>query len=129
MGTLHKSGEDYLEAILVLHMKKGYVRSIDVAEYLGFSRPSVSHAVSVLGDEGYLTMGADRMLHLTESGTRIATEIYERHRFFKEYLIKIGVTPETAEEDACKMEHVISPESFQCLKRALGDLTDPSLDS
>ena len=126
LGTLHKSGEDYLEAILVLSTTKGNVRSIDVAEYLGFSKASVSHAVSVLGNEGYLIMGEDRLLHLTETGARIAKEIYERHQFFTKYLIKIGVDPQIAEADACRMEHAISVESFRCLKKALGDSSDPT---
>ena len=118
VGKLHKAGEDYLETILVLQQTKGAVRSVDVARHLNFSKPSVSNAVSILQQAGYLTMDADHLLHLTEEGRRIAERIYERHCFFKALLIDIGVDPKVAEEDACRMEHAISSESFSRLKEA-----------
>ena len=115
--SLHQSGEDYLEAILVLREKNGVVHSIDVAQYLGYSKPSVSRAVSLLRGEGYLTMEKDGRLELTQAGVEVAHNIYERHRFLKQWLIHLGVSSETAEDDACKIEHNISDETFQCLKR------------
>ena len=115
--SLHQSGEDYLEAILVLREKNGVVHSIDVAQHMGYSKPSVSRAVSLLKGEGYLTMEKDGRLELTEAGVAVAQEIYERHRFLKQWLIQLGVSAEIAEEDACKIEHNISDETFQCLKR------------
>ena len=116
---LRASGEDYLEAILVLRKQKGVVRSIDVARLLKVSKPSVSHAVATLKDGGFLTMDEDYFLHLTDIGREVAEQIYEKHRFFTERLIAAGVDPETAERDACRIEHVISDESFQCLKEAM----------
>ena len=115
--SLHQSGEDYLEAILVLREKNGVVHSIDVAQHMGYSKPSVSRAVSVLKGEGYLTMEKDGRLELTETGVEVARHIYERHSFLKQWLIRLGVSAETAEEDACKIEHNISDETFRCLKR------------
>ena len=113
------SGEDYLEAILVIQMRKGAVRSVDVARHLDVSKPSVSHAVATLKSGGFLTMDDDFFLHLTEVGREVAEQIYEKHRFFTERLIAAGVDPGTAERDACRIEHVISDESFQCLKEAM----------
>ena len=115
--SLHQSGEDYLEAILVLREKNGVVHSIDVAQHLGYSKPSVSRAVSLLRGEGYLIMEKDGRLELTEAGVEVAHNILERHRFLKQWLINLGVSAETAEEDACKIEHNISDETFRCLKR------------
>ena len=108
---LHASGEDYLEAILILHKQRGTVRSVDVARHLDVSKPSVSHAVTTLRDGGFLTMDEDYFLHLTDIGREVAEQIYEKHRFFTERLIAAGVDPETAERDACRIEHVISDES------------------
>ena len=116
---LHASGEDYLEAILVLHKKAGMVRSVDVARHLDVSKPSVCHAVATLRDGGFLTMDGDYFLHLTDIGREVAEQVYEKHRFFTERLIAAGVAPETAERDACRIEHVISDESFQKLKKQL----------
>ena len=116
---LHASGEDYLEAILVLHKKAGMVRSVDVARHLDVSKPSVCHAVATLRDGGFLTMDGDYFLHLTDIGREVAEQIYEKHRFFTERPIAAGVAPETAERDACRIEHVISDESFQKLKKQL----------
>ena len=115
--SLHQSGEDYLEAILVLREKNGVVHSIDVAQHLGYSKPSVSRAVSLLKGEGYLTMEKDGRLELTGTGIEVANQILERHRFLKQWLMDLGVSAETAEEDACKIEHNISDETFRCLKR------------
>ena len=114
--ALHESGEDYLEAILVLRQQKGSVRSIDVAQYLGFSKPSVSRAVSILKANGYLTMEKDGRLELTPQGENNAQRVYERHRFLSEWLVKLGVSPEVAAADACRIEHDLSAETFRCLK-------------
>ncbi len=116
---LHASGEDYLEAVLVLQKKKGMVRSVDVARHMEVSKPSVCHAVATLRDGGFLTMGSDYFLHLTDVGREVAEQIYEKHRFFTEMLINAGVDPITAERDACRIEHVISESSFQRLKKTL----------
>ena len=110
------SGEDYLEAILVLQKKLGMVRSVDVARHLEVSKPSVSHAVTTLRDGGFLTMDEDHFLHLTDVGREVAEKIYERHCFFTEQLIAVGVDPRTAEADACRIEHIISDEGFLRLK-------------
>ena len=115
---IHASGEDYLEAILVLQKKMGMVRSIDLARHMGFSKPSISHAVGVLKNGGFLTVDDDGFLHLTVIGREIAEKIYERHLFFTEQLIAAGVDPKTAEADACRIEHIISDESFDRLKEA-----------
>ena len=111
--ALHQSGEDYLEAILVLKERKGSVRSIDVAQYLSFSKPSISRAVAILRSGGYITMEQDGRLELTQAGELVAREIYERHQLLTDGLIRLGVSPETAAEDACKIEHHISPETFR----------------
>ena len=113
---LHASGEDYLEAILVLHKKMGMVRSVDVARHMEVSKPSVCHAVAALREGGFLAVDGDHFLHLTEQGRIIAEKIYERHRFFTDRLIEAGVDPKTAEADACRIEHVISDETFRRLK-------------
>lgn len=115
---IYASGEDYLEAVLILQKKKGTVRSVDVARYLEVSKPSVCHAVATLRDGGFLTMDEDYSLHLTDVGREVAEQTYEKHRFFTERLIEAGVNPDTAERDACRIEHVISDESFRCLKAA-----------
>ena len=115
---LHASGEDYLEAILGLHKKMGMVRSVDVARHLEVTKPSVCHAVATLRDGGFLTMDSDYFLHLTDVGREVAEQIYEKHRFFTDRLIEAGADPETAERDACRMEHVIGQESFEHLKNA-----------
>ena len=113
---LHASGEDYLEAVLVLQKEKGMVRSVDVARHMEVTKPSVCHAVATLREGGFLTMDSDYFLHLTDVGREVAEQIYEKHRFFTDRLIEAGVDPEAAERDACRMEHVISDESFQRLK-------------
>ena len=116
MKKLHASGEDYLEAILVLQKQKGMVRSVDMARHMGVSKPSVCHAVATLKDGGFLTMDDGFFLHLTDIGREVAEQIYEKHRFFTERLIAAGVDSEIAEADACRIEHVISEESFRRLK-------------
>ena len=115
---LHASGEDYLEAVLMLHRKQGMVRSVDLARHMGYSKPSISHAVSILRDGGFLMMDKDGFLHLTDVGQEIAERIYERHRFFTQWLIDAGIDPETAEQDACRMEHSISQKSFEQVRDA-----------
>ena len=114
--TVRESGEMYLEAILVLARKSGYVRSIDVSEYLGYSKPSVSRAMGILREGGYILMEKDGAITLTDSG--LAETIYERHTVLSELLIRLGVDEKTATDDACRIEHVISDESFRCLKAA-----------
>ena len=115
---LHASGEDYLETILVLQKKLGMVRSVDVAQHMEVSKPSVCHAVATLRDGGFLTMDEDHFLHLTDVGREVAERIYERHCFFTEQLIATGVDPKTAEADACRIEHIISQDSFEKIRRA-----------
>lgn len=116
---IHESAENYLEAILALS-EKGPVRSIDVAQHLGFSKPSVSRAMSLLRDNGYVTMDENSFLILTPAGREIAETIYERHRLLTQWLTWLGVPPEIAAEDACKIEHDLSPETFQALKDHIG---------
>ena len=113
---IHASGEDYLEAVLILQKQKGTVRSVDVARHLEVTKPSVCNAVATLRDGGFLTMDEDYSLHLTDVGREVAEQTYEKHRFFTDRLIEAGVDPATAERDACRIEHVISDESFERLK-------------
>ena len=115
---IHASGEDYLEAVLILQKQKGTVRSVDVARHLEVTKPSVCNAVATLRDGGFLTMDEDYSLHLTDVGREVAEQTYEKHRFFTDRLIEAGVDPDTAERDACRIEHVISDDSFRCLKAA-----------
>lgn len=115
--SIHESGEMYLEAILVLSKKNGFVRSIDVSEYLGYSKPSVSRAVGILKNGNYIVVEKDGSLSLTESGKEIAEKIFERHTVLSQLLIRLGVSEETATSDACKLEHAISDESFEAIKR------------
>ncbi len=119
---IHASGEDYLEAILILKKKSGMVRSVDLARHMGFSKPSISHAVGVLKDGGFVTVDREGYLHLTETGKEIAVKIYERHCVLTSGLINLGVDPEQAEQDACQMEHVVSDESFQKLREIFGQM-------
>lgn len=113
---LYTSGEDYLKAIYILQKEKGMVRSIDVAEQMGMSKPSVSHAVKLLQEGGFIVMDDDYTLHLTDLGREVAEKLHERHRYFTERLTDAGVDTDTAEAEACKMEHTISDSSFQKLK-------------
>lgn len=114
---LQESGQMYLETILVLSKKGGGVRSIDISEYMGFSKPSVSRAVGLLKEGGYVTADADGHLSLTDAGREIAEKIYERHTLLTQFLVQLGVDPEIASEDACKIEHDISDQSFEAIKR------------
>ena len=114
---LQESGEMYLETILVLSRKTGAVRSIDVGEYMGYSKPSVSRAIGLLKNGGYVTVSNEGFLQLTESGLEVAEKIYERHKALTEFLMRIGVDEKTASEDACKIEHDISDVSFEAIKR------------
>lgn len=115
-NEIGESGEDYLEAIFVLYQQSGYVRSVDIADYFGYSKPSISRAVSVLEEGGYLRREEKGNLVLTEAGTRIAKLTYEKHCFFKNQLIGAGVEPERADKEACRMEHTISEDSFRKMK-------------
>ncbi len=114
---IQKSAQDYLETMLMLQQSKGYIRSIDVAEHLGVTKPSVSYATKRLRENGYITMDSDGLISLTQAGMDIAQSMYERHTVLTEYLIQIGVDEETAREDACKMEHDISQQTFEALRR------------
>ena len=118
---LKESGEMYLETIYVLSQRKGFVRSIDVGEEMGYSKPSVSRAVGILRDGGYITVAHDGGLHLTEAGLEVAQRTYERHTVLSEFFIKLGVDEETATNDACKIEHVISSSTFDALKKHLNE--------
>ena len=113
---IQESGEMYLESIYVLSQKSGQVRSVDVGEYLGYSKPSVSRAVGLLKSGGYLLMDKDGSLTLTETGLAIAKKIYARHTLITQLLERLGVSPEVAANDACKIEHAISDESFEAIK-------------
>ena len=113
---IQESAEDYLESILILKQEKGAVRSIDVARRLGYTKPSVSRAMSLLRENGYVTMDPDGLLALTQAGRKIAEPIYERHCMLTDWLVSLGVSPETAARDACHMEHSISDETFAKMK-------------
>ena len=115
--NIHKSAEDYLEAMLMLKEERGYVRSIDVADKLGVTKPSVSYATKRLRESGYITFDQAGMIVLLEPGLEIAERMYERHKLLTELLIGLGVSPETAREDACKIEHDLSVESFDAIRR------------
>ena len=117
--NIHKSAEDYLEMILMLDEQKGYVRSVDIATGLSVSKPSVSVAMKNLRENGYITMNKDNYIALTDTGMEIARRIYDRHKVLTEILIRIGVNPETAQEDACKVEHDISPETYEAIVKQL----------
>jgi Mn-dependent DtxR family transcriptional regulator len=114
---IQESGEMYLETIFILSRKLATVRSVDVAEHLSYSKPSVSRAMGILKNGGYITMDAHGALELTASGKEIAEKIYERHTFLTKFLMAIGVDEATASEDACKIEHVISDAAFEAMKR------------
>lgn len=114
---LQESGEMYLETIYILSKKSNRIRSIDVCEYMNFSKPSVSRAVGILKHGGYLEVDSEGYLSLTASGLEIASKIYERHTTLTDLLIHLGVSEETAAEDACKIEHDISDETFEAIKR------------
>ena len=115
--TIPKSAEDSLEALLMLREERGYIRSIDVAEKLGVTKPSVSYATKRLRESGYISADPAGMIVLLEPGLEIAERMYERHKLLTELLIGLGVNPETAREDACKIEHDLSVESFDAIRR------------
>lgn len=118
--NIRKSAEDYLEMMLILKEKHGYIRSIDIAEELGVKKPSVSHAAKRLRENGYITMDSDSHIKLTESGMKIASRMYERHKVLTDLLIALGVDKDTAREDACKIEHDLSDQSFNAICRHIG---------
>lgn len=113
--NIHKSAEDYLEMILMLHEEKGYVRSIDIAAGLNVTKPSVSYAMKQLRENGYISMDQDNYITLTETGLAIAQKMFNRHKAITRFLIQIGVDETIATEDACKIEHDISPETFRAI--------------
>lgn len=115
--SIHESGEMYLETIHVLLKKNGQVRSIDISEHMGYSKPSVSRGVGLLKNGGYILVDKDGFITLTETGEQLAQKIYDRHTVFSKMLILLGVDPKIAAEDACKLEHAISDESFEAIRR------------
>ena len=119
--SIHESGEMYLETILILSQKMERVRSIDVVEHMGFSKPSVSRGMKLLKEQKMIDVDGSGYLTLTEKGRYIAEKIYERHTFLSTFIAKLGVDPQIAVEDACKMEHVISDETFEALKRHINE--------
>ena len=122
--NLQESGEMYLETILLLTEKRPHVRSIDVVEYMGFSKPSVSRAIGLLRSGGYVNMDNDGYLTLTEAGAEVAHKVYERHKLVAGFLQALGVSEKTASEDACKIEHHISDESFEAIKKYVERMRD-----
>jgi Mn-dependent DtxR family transcriptional regulator len=116
---IQKSAQDYLETMLMLHQRRGFIRSVDVAEQMGVTKPSVSYATKRLRENGYITMDGDGLITLTQAGLDIAQSMYERHTVLTEVLMQLGVAEEIAREDACKMEHDISQQTFEALRRHL----------
>lgn len=117
MINIHESGENYLEAILMIRKRTGGCRSVDVARELGFSKPSVSIMMRDLRENGYIEIDAGNDITLTEKGQKIAESVYERHTLFTKWLVSLGVDNATAAQDACRIEHVLSKESFEAIKR------------
>jgi len=113
--AIKKAAEDYLEAMLMMREKHGYIRSVDVAMHLGVTKPSVSYATKRLRESGHITMDRDGLITLTETGMSVAESMYERHRVLTRMLMELGVDEHTAREDACKLEHDLSEQSFQAL--------------
>ena len=120
---IQHSQEDYLEAILVLGKRQPEVRSVDISVHLGYTKASVSRAMKQLEKDGFVRMDTDKHIHLTKAGHAKAEDVYEKHSFFKEMLKSVGVAEPTASEDACKIEHAISDESFQAVKAAFSNST------
>ncbi len=115
--SIHESGEDYLETILILHKNTGFVRSIDIANELGYSKPSISRAVGILKNDGYITVEPNGQIILTDSGKAKAEQVYERHLMLRKFLTDIlGVSSDNSEQDACRMEHILSNETYEKLK-------------
>ena len=121
---IHASAENYLESILILQMQNGYVRSVDIANSLGFSKPSVSVAMKLLKENRYITVGEDGRITLAETGMKIASRMYERYTLLTQILMKLGVDEETARNDACRIEHVLSDTSFEMIKKAYQEYLD-----
>lgn len=121
---IRQSAEDYLEAMLMMKERHGYIRSIDVAAQLGVTKPSVSYATKRLRENGYITMEPDGLITLTDSGMAIAERIYTRHKLLTKYLTALGVDEEIAREDACKIEHDISEQTFDAIRRHTGGAWD-----
>ena len=115
--ALQESGEMYLETILILSRTKSVVRSLDISEHMGYSKPSVSRAVGLLKSGGYIVVDADNHITLTDAGREVAEKIYNRHTILTRLLVSLGVSPETAAADACKMEHILSDETFEAMKK------------
>ena len=113
---LQESGEMYLESIYVLTRKNPHVRSIDVCEYMGYSKPSISRAIGILRKDGYIEVDKSGFITLTDIGASVAKKIYERHTIITKFLVALGVDEKTASEDACKMEHILSDSSFEAIK-------------
>ncbi len=126
---MQESGEMYLETILILSRTKGQVRSIDIVDYMSFSKPSVSRAVGLLKSGGYILVDPEGYITLTDAGREVAEKIYERHTTLTELLTRLGVDPDVAAEDACRMEHTISDESFEALKRHMNQSPNANPDS
>ena len=116
MIKTHESAEDYLETILILKQERGMVRSVDIAQRMAYSKPSVSRAMGLLRQNQYIVMDKDGWITLTDAGLEIAQRIYERHRFISSWLVRLGVTPEVAAQDACRIEHDISTETFEKIR-------------
>lgn len=119
MMNIHESAEDYLEAIMMLREEKGYVRSVDIAARLSVTKPSVSFAMKKLRENGYIHMDEENLITLTDSGEEIAQRIFDRHRTITSFLVSLGVDPTIAREDACKMEHDLSEDSYEAMRRQL----------
>lgn len=119
--AIHKSGEDYLEAVMMIHNEKGKVRSSDLVKKMGFSKPSICNAVALLEKDGYLVMNDDKTLELTSKGKDVADKMFERHSFFVKWLESLGVSPEVAEEEGCAIEHNVSDDTFNKIKNAYGN--------
>jgi len=122
--SLQESGEMYLETILVLSQRTGFVRAIDIGEEMGYSKPSVSRAVGILKKNGYIIMDGSGHLYLTDEGRSVAEKTFERHRVLTKVFTKLGVSAGIAAEDACKIEHVISDETFEAIKRFVAEHSD-----
>ena len=125
---IQESGEMYLESIYVLTKKNGSVRSIDIAEYMGYSKPSISRAMGLLKDGDFIKIAKDGTITLTRAGIAVAEKIYERHTLLSNLLIRLGVSEETASEDACKLEHAISDESFEAIKKFITEYENKPVD-
>ena len=125
---IQESGEMYLESIYVLTKKNGSVRSVDIAEYMGYSKPSISRAMGLLKDGDFIKIAKDGSIALTRAGIAVAEKIYERHTLLSNLLIRLGVSEETASEDACKLEHAISDESFEAIKKFITEYENKPVD-